>query len=88
MTDRSSPFSEEAFETALQFAQKALESGRPVYDYLDGERVIVIPDIVEVAAHADGLPDLPESWKLRRDDGRTVKFFDGNSPIVAHKFKR
>lgn len=88
MTKRSGPLSDGAFVIALELAEKALELGEPVYDYLDGERVIVIPDIVEIKAHADGRPNLPESWKLRRADGRTVKFFDGNSPIVADKFKR
>lgn len=78
--------SEQGYLEVLRLAEKALNSGEPTFGTVDGLRVIGVPDIVEIAGHAHGRGDLPETWCIRRIDGRTVKFFDGSSPIVDHKF--
>ena len=48
-------------------AERAFTLGQPV----ENGGLIVVPDIVALAGLANGL-DLPDTWKLRRDDRRTA----------------
>lgn len=71
----------------LRMADRALVNGSPSFGVVDGVRVVCVPDITELEGLSQGMPALPESWTLRRKDGRVVKFFDGSSPRFNDRFR-
>lgn len=54
-------------------ADEALLTGQPVVVLEHG--VILVPDIFVVEALANGLPPLPDTYRLQRDDGRALYVF-------------
>jgi DNA-binding transcriptional LysR family regulator len=63
-----------AFRQAVEaVADAALALGIPLV--LDGHGVTVLPDVIALQGLANGLPSLPDSWRLERKDGRTVYLF-------------
>lgn len=54
-------------------ADKALRTGKPVI--LTDIGVILVPDVFAIEGVANGLPVLPDTCLMRRDDGRSVYMF-------------
>jgi|GEM_PF-2773008 len=52
-------------------ADRALASGTSVVE----GGIIAVPDVVEAEGMANGLGILPATWRVRRDDGREVRFY-------------
>lgn len=54
-------------------ADKALRTGKPVI--LAEFGVILVPDVFAIEGVANGLPALPDTCLMRRDDGRSLYVF-------------
>jgi len=55
-------------------ADRALVTGRYAAGTIDGRRIVAIPDVLAAEFAANGSPH-PSSWRLERDDGRTVHLY-------------
>jgi len=55
-------------------ADQALATGRHAAGTIDGRRIVAIPDVLAAEFAANGEPHT-SSWRLERDDGRTVHLY-------------